>query len=327
MRGILPTALLVIAGCASAGPPPEAPAAAAAEEVPSPPRREDLPGRPSEVRRSFESTFPRSIVIDASVTRFDPATGEPVQVKLRGGKPVAWARTEIGPDPGSFDPAVVTAAVVSVDLQRTFRDGPWEACVRCSVTGLPADATTLGLDSAASEVVWGDGSRGAVRALRAQGPKGDSWSFDAVTTVPPDDSRIRSMAIALDLHRKPPCLRWEARIGVDESAVFEFEGSVSKWTLSSDLHVTEFSVARHRSPDLPPLEWSPASVRLAGLADAEGRPLRKSSASGAGSISILEWILDYGTDPVPPVIVTVEAPLASPPTRLVLRLEDLRPRR
>ncbi len=261
------------------------------------------------------------------MTRFDPATGEPIQVTLRGGRRVDWTRTVVGPDLPSFDPGAVTVQSTSVTLREPSRGQPGAARVNGSVEGLPSDASRLELVVGISTVVWGDGTRGTVRAFRARGSKDEGWSVEIETTAPPEDSRIRSLSFAVDLIRSPRLLRWEARFGVGEGASFDFGSGVRKWILSGDMHVTEFRVARHESnvDSLPDREQ--ASAGVVGIRDAEGRPFRNTSGSGAGSISILEWVPDFEPDPVLPVRVTVEAPLVISPTRLVLRLEDLQPRR
>ena len=299
--------------------PPESEAPPVAEEPPVP---EEPPGKDEP-----EVPLPPSILIDASVTRGGKDGRPPVTVNVRGGEPVPWTSTDLALEPLPFDPAAVAARPQFVDHWKTSEDEPGTVRVCSVLEGMPADALFLELLPADSEVIWADGSRGTFRGIHAQGQTWSDWGLDVVTTVPPGDPGIRSLAIALDLHRTTRVRRHEASVGVGEAASFELGECGRRWILPEDLEVTEFEVTRYGKPREGLFARGLRSDRLVRLADGTGAALRVMGSGGAGSVCQRDWGFWPEREFVPPLKVTVDLPLETATTRIVLRMENLVPKR
>jgi hypothetical protein len=308
--------LALLAGCAAAEPETQAPAPAVA----------DSPAEPAPAPAE-ERPLPPSIVLDASITRSGPGDGPPVTVSLRGGKPVEWTRSEFTREPTPFDPQeVVARGLFAEHLGRDFQ-GEGTIRVDCTIRGLPADALFLELDAAASKVTWSNGSPGTLREMSSQSARDAAWSIEVLTSAPPTDPVIGLLRIAFDVHQPTAVKRSVASLGVDDAAAFDFESVGSKWTLSSDRRVTQFSVSRHREPSHPLLREGLDPDELVRLEDANGRRLRRGIESGAGSTVMTEWRTDVEEDLEPPLRVTVDWPTATAKRRVVVHLRDIKPSR
>lgn len=323
-RYCIPLALALF-GCTAEPPPQQEQAPPAA---PSTPERPDSESTGTSATESPDDhALPPSIPFGASVTRQGPGDGPPITVSTGGGNVVAWSHSEVKLTPIPFDPSTVVARVSSADLWARTEREPGTVRVCYSLYGLPSDALFLELDSKASEVVWADDTRGTVREVSSQSSGDYGCSMDVLTTVPPNDPTIRSMHIALDLHRPTRVSRSEAAIGIDDSARFDFGIRRMEWVLSSDLQVTEFGAGQYRKPITPLLDRGLYASVLVQLADAKGVPLRPGGGGGAGSQTIKTWWGGSDDPLAPPVHVTVDVPQETVTTRVVVSLKDIRPTR
>jgi hypothetical protein len=283
------------------------------------------PTEPSDPPPEQERPLPPSILVDASVTRKGPEGGPPVTVNVRGGEPVPWTSAELSFAPPPFDPTAVVAAPRFVSVWKTSEYEPGTVRVCSDLRGMPADALFLELVPAASEVVWADGTRGTFRGIHSQGQRPIEWELDILTTVPPEDPDIRSLTVALDLHRATRVRRHEASVGVGQAAAIHFGVCTKRWILPEDLQVTEFEVTRYGDPILPLFDRGLRTDRLVRLADASGEVLQDRGGGGAGSVRTRDWGFWPEREMKAPLRVTVDLPLDTVTTRILLRMKDVRP--
>ena len=214
-----------------------------------------------------------------------------------------------------------------VDFWETSEYEPGAVRVCADLPGLPADTLFLELVPGASEVVWADGSRGTFRGIHFQGRSEAAWSIEFLTTVPPADPVIRSLAVAVDLHRATRVRRHEATVGVGEGAAFEFGICGMRWFLEEDLEVREYDYRWFGDPLVPQFERGLDPRHLVTRADATGEALKSLENSSSGGGCLRTWGHWPERELKPPLRVTVDVPLETVITRIVLRLENLVPKR
>jgi len=320
--------LVFLVGCATEAPPPREEPPPAARLAPEPPPAE-APVAETEDSED-ETPLPASIPLGASMTRFDPAGGPPVTVSSKDGRPVRWSRTSEARTPQSFDAGAVRAVLETSHLLRAWRKEPARVRLDCVVRGLPEDAFRLQLVPGDSLVEWAGEKSGTIDSLPFQGWIDGRYPLHVLTSPPPAEPDIRTARIALRVHQVARADILEAAIGIDEVAVFDFGDSRSRWTLSSDNILTEFSAGANRRPITPLLyDGSGRFTPLIRLVDARGVALEARGSSGAGSQSITTWSTADDSPIAVPVRVTMEIPSEkeSHTTTVVLTLEDVKPRR
>ncbi len=245
-------------------------------------------------------------------------------VGLGGHRTPRVTKTEVRPELLPFDPAAVEVEAHYVDLWSPSPPGPEVVRVGCTVTGLPEDVLFVELDAEASGLTWADGSAGSVPDLLSERRLNRHRSLFVGTSVPPSDRRIRSLRLALDVHRVTLWDHTEAILGVGDGFDLDLGSRRRTWVLSEDRVLTEFSHNRLFEKDPVGRGGALLEGTRIRVTDGDGNPFRDTGGLVTGSGSIKSW--DIESERLL-VRVTVDAPVETVSTRVVLLLEDVRTRR
>lgn len=267
---------------------------------------------------------PSWILSDASVTGSGKGDEPSAPETVREPELVPWIVTELSFEPLPFDSKAIVGEPNFVRRWEAQEHSLGTVNIGSHLQGLPADALFLEPVPGESEVLWADGSAGTIREISWQGPGEGKWHFSVLTSVPPESSDIKSVTIALDLHQSTRVRRHEVRLGMREEAAIEFGHWYSRWLLSEDGVIFEDTSPRDERPDSPLFDRGLNSDRLLRLTDASDTALQEWCSVTGGSRTSQTWVLSQARKLTPPLRVTVDLPLETTTTRVVLRMKDLR---